>query len=163
MAETSRNTSAQDAAMALPGVVPAATLDGALGADVWNRFVEQIKSNPAYSTTDETGTLPAVLWQYGEGPNDYVVASEEAGSVSVVNGADPTGKRWNYPLGEWRKFVRKLRGEETDEDKAEAEKQGPTQYEEAAKFQKRTNEKVAEDRDAASGQTAGRVDRPGTK
>ena len=139
----------------LPGTAPI-SLDQALRKDIWDQWVAQVKANPAYKlpdpddpdqVTDASWTPPPTLIvQYGEGPNDYIATDFTVGQVMVRDGNDPTGRAWKYPMSDWRRFVASVRGEELPPDERGPE--GPTQYEEAAQFAKRTAAHVQADRDA---------------
>jgi hypothetical protein len=128
----------------------------AFGDTVWRRWVEEVRSNPAYhlrdpdNPNDRTGAtssaggqpMPALIVEYGDGPHDYISTDFDAGQAIVRNGNDPTGRAWKFPEATWRRFVARVLGEELPEDeKAE----GPTQHEEAALFAKRTAASVAAD------------------
>lgn len=131
------------------------------GDTLFDRWVSEIQSNPRYrladpddpqdttAATNSSGSNPppALIVEYGPGQNDYITTTFDSGQVIVQDGNDPTGKAWKYPEVAWRRFVARVRGDEVPEDPAN---DGPTQHEEAALLQERTNKSVQADRDAAA-------------
>jgi hypothetical protein len=153
----------------LPGMPTIAMVFGDTLFDAW---VAEVKSNPRYkladpddlqdtsASTNSSGANPppALIVEYGPGRNDYITTVFDAGQVIVQDGNDPSGKAWKYPESAWRRFVARVRGEDLPDD---PDNDGPTQHEEAALLQDRTNKSVQADRDAAeaAGKRAGRSDR----
>lgn len=124
------------------------TIPSVMGETVYNQWVDQIRSDPRYHLRDPddpsdegpTGSsggnpMPALIVEYGEGPNDYITTTFDSGQVLVQDGSDPTGRAWKFPESAWRRFVAKVRGEELPEDEKE---EGPTQHEAAADQNART-------------------------
>lgn len=140
----------------LPGMP---TINMVFGDTLFDRWVAEVKSNPRYrladpddpqdtdASTNSSGANPppALIVEYGPGQNDYITTTFDAGQVLVQDGNDPSGKAWKYPESAWRRFVARVRGEELPDDPAN---DGPTQHEEAALLQERTNRSVQADRDA---------------
>lgn len=135
------------------------TMALALGDDVWRRWVEEIRTNPAYHLRDPddptdvgmTGSSgpnppPPVIVEYGPGANQYIATTFDSGQAMVVDAADPTGKTWKFPESAWRRFVARVRGEKLED--GEEEPQGPTIYEAAAEQNARTAKMVERDRQA---------------
>lgn len=133
------------------------TLPAVLGDDLFEQWAAQVRSNPAYHLRDpddpsdegSTGSsggspMPSLIVQYGDGPNDYIATSFDAGQVIVQDGNDQTGRAWKFPEADWRRFVAKVRGEELPDDEKE---EGDTQYEAAAKQNARTFGLLAEERE----------------
>lgn len=122
------------------------------GDKVMDAWAAQIKADPRFASPlerdpgDVPGPLPELLVQYGPGPNDYISAVVDAGQVIVQNGADPSGKAWKYSEADFRRFAAAVRGEPIPVDAAAS---GPTMFEEAVEYQRRTNESIQADRDAA--------------
>lgn len=135
------------------------SLHAALSEDIWDKWVEQVRTNDAYrlpdpdnpDTSGPTGASgwnppPTLIVQYGPGPHDYISTDFDAGQVIVRDGgAGEGGRDWKFPESDWRRFVAAVRGEELPEDERET---GPTQYEQAAEFNKRTAERAAADEQA---------------
>lgn len=137
------------------------TLPMTLGEDVWGQLVNAVRADNRYAIADpddpesrgHTGSAggnppPPVILQYGEGARDYVAVTFDSGQVMIVDAADDTGKTYKYPEAQWRRFVARVRGEELPGDEQNEADKGPTQYEAAAAQNKRTFERVAEDREA---------------
>jgi hypothetical protein len=135
------------------------TIMAALGDTLFERWADAVKGDPRYHLADPddprderrvTGSSgsnppPAIILQYGNGTNDYISTVFDAGQVIVQDGNDASGRALKFPESGWRRFVARVRGEELPPDPAN---DGPSQYEEAAAVQKRTNEAIQADRDA---------------
>jgi Domain of unknown function (DUF397) len=135
------------------------TIMSALGDDLFKQWADAVKTDPRYHLADPdnprderratnssgSNPPPAIILQYGDGTNDYVSTVFDAGQVIVQDANDPTGRALKFPESGWRRFVARVRGEELPPDPAN---DGPSQYEEAAALQKRTNESIQADRDA---------------
>lgn len=135
------------------------TMALAFGDDVWRRWVEEIRTNPAYHLRDPddptdvgmTGSAganppPPVIVEYGPGANQYIATTFDAGQVLITDAADPTGKTWKFPEATWRRFVARVRGEKLDDE--EEAPQGPTIYEAAAEQNARTAKLRERDQEA---------------
>lgn len=145
----------------LHGATPGGlTLMGAFGDELFERWAEAVRTDPRHHLADPddpdderrvTGSSgsnppPTIILQYGEGVNDYIATNFDAGQVIVQDANDPTGRAWKFPESDWRRFVARVLGEELPPD---PKSDGPTQFQEAAAVQKRTNEAIQADRDAA--------------
>lgn len=151
--ETFDGTPAEASRQYLHAPVDVAPIGFVMGDEVMDAWAAQIKADDRFASPlardpgdPAPGPLPELLVQYGPGQNDYISAVVDGGQVIVQNGADPTGKAWKYPEADFRRFAAAVRGEPIQVD---ARASGPTQYEEAAEYQKRTNESIAADREAA--------------
>lgn len=138
-----------------------ATLPMTLGEDVWGQLVDAVRADDRYAIADPNdpesrgntssaggNPPPPVILQYGEGARDYVAVTFDSGQVLITDAADETGKTYKYPEAQWRRFVARVRGEELPDELQDPADKGPTQYEAAAVQNKRTFERVAEDREA---------------
>jgi hypothetical protein len=154
--ETFDGTPAEASRQYLHNPTDVAPIGFVFGDDVMDAWAAQIKADDRFAspltrdpgdTAGDTvpGPLPELLVQYGPGPNDYISAVVDGGQVIVQNGADPTGKAWKYSERDFRRFAAAVRGEPIPLDPRDT---GPTQYEEAVEYQRRTNEALAADRDA---------------
>jgi hypothetical protein len=151
------------------------TIAMAFGDELWNRWVDEVRTNPAYHLPDpddpaDTGMTgssganppPAIIVEYGDGPNDYVSTDFDAGQVLVRDGNDPTGKAWKFPEAAWRRFVAKVRGEELPDDPDVPK--GPTMHEAAAEQNARTFGRLAYERQHGNPDATGvDADRPAAK
>lgn len=156
MADTSpkRKTASADTDLALHELYAASptgtpTIALAFGDELWQKWIDEVRSNPAYHLRDPnnpddaagaTGSaggspMPALIVEYGPGANQYVSTVFDAGQAIVQDGADPTGKAWKFPEAAWRRFVSRVRGEELPDDE---EPEGPTMHEAAAEQNART-------------------------
>lgn len=136
------------------------TIAMAFGDDVWERWVNEVKTNPAYRLPDPdnpqeggmTGTGGAnppkpIIVEYGPGAHEYISTVFDSGQVVVQNGSDPSGKAWKFPESAWRRFVAHVRGEE-DKLPPDPTQDGPTMHEAAADQNARTGARLQADRDA---------------
>jgi hypothetical protein len=141
-----------------PGIPPGGpTLMFALGDEVWQRWIEEVRTNPAYhlrnpddpSDAGRTGSaggnpMPALIVEYGPGQHQYISTVFDAGQAIVQDGSDPTGKAWKFPEENWRRFVARVRGEDLPDDE---KPQGPTMHEAAAEQNARTFGRAAFERE----------------
>lgn len=159
MADTSRKADDKAAAEAAAELRPATTgtIDGALGPN-WQAWQDHVKANVQPVDADNDGDVevpePVVpLLVYGDGPNDYIATSIDAGQVVVQDGNDPTGKAWKFPLESFMRFVARAHGKQLDGDD---EPKGDNPLVAAAKQQERTNAlRDAEHQAAAGAQRTG--------
>jgi hypothetical protein len=156
--ETFSGTPAEAARNYLHTPTEVAPIGFVFGDDVMDAWAAQIKADDRYALPDPADTqatgatgsgggspMPALIVQYGDGPNDYVSTVFDAGQAIVQNGADPTGKAWKYPEADFRRFAAAVRGEPIPVDPHAT---GPGQFEEAAEMLARTQASIQRDRDA---------------
>lgn len=142
------------------------TIAMALGDDLWQRWVDEVRSNPAYHLRDPdnpddtegaTGSaggnpMPALIVEYGPGQHQYISTVFDSGNAIVQDGADATGKAWKFSEAAFRRFVARVRGEELPEDE---EPEGPTMHEAAAEQNARTYGRVAAERERGAPEATG--------
>jgi hypothetical protein len=159
---TKNTTSAdEDARRELAAAAPANTIDGAFGPN-WDKWQNHVKATAAID--EETGTPTVPLLVYGEGPHDYISTDFDAGEVMVRDGNDRTGRAWKFAQEGFVRYIKRLRGEDVDEEQPE---KGDNPLVAAGKLAERTARSVQRDHDAeraaGRGDTPGKVDRAGSK
>lgn len=167
-ADQATHTDPRAAAHTLHAAEPVGTptIAMAFGDDVWERWVNEVKTNPAYRLPDPehpeeggmTGTAGAnppkpIIVEYGPGAHEYISTVFDSGQVIVQDGSDPTGKAWKFPESAWRRFVAHVRGEE-DKLPADPAQDGPTMHEAAAEQNARTGALLQADREATPARRA---------
>ena len=129
-----------DAAQELNAAAPA-TMDAAFGPTRWQAWQDHVVKHVQLPDADKDGEVepaePVVpMLVYGDGPNDYIATTIDAGQVIVRDGNDKTGKSWLYPLDAFYRFLAHAQGKKVE---GEPEEEGDNPLVAAIKQQKRTN------------------------